>query len=340
MNTRNLFVSPQRAWVRILANALAVLVVLCLVVFFLGPKNEFGPDTPTAREAAPLHLNELDNWLAQSEAKVSGLKPGTAKGIVWAHADKQATEWAVVYVHGFSASRLETAPVADDVAKALGANVFYTRLTGHGLPGEAMGEATAQDWLADTLEAVRIGKTLGRKVLLISCSTGSTLATWLATSPDAAMVDAHVFISPNFGLKNKASELVNGHWGQRIAYAVTGPNVTYTSDNPRDAQGWTQSYPTKALFPMLALVKKVRDSDLSRFQTPVLTLYSELDETVEPSETKAAVARFGAAQKKLDPVDFSQSKGQHVLAGDIRDPQAVAPMVERILTWVKTLPSP
>jgi alpha-beta hydrolase superfamily lysophospholipase len=269
---------------------------------------------------------------------VSGLKPGTAKGIVWAHADKQATEWAVVYVHGFSASRLETAPVADDLAKALGANVFYTRLTGHGLPGEAMGEATAQDWLADTLEAVRIGKTLGRKVLLISCSTGSTLATWLATSPDAAMVDAHVFISPNFGLKNKASELVNGHWGHKIAYAVTGPKVVSKSDNPRDAEGWTQSYPTKALFPMLALVKKVRDSDLGNFKTPVLVLYSEKDETVDPTETKEAVARFGSVQKILTPVDFSQSKGQHVLAGEIRDPQAVTPMVQAILKWVKALP--
>ena len=68
MNTRNLFVAPKWAWVRILANALAVLVVLCLVVFFLGPKNDFGPDTPTARESAPTQLNLLDNWLAQSEA--------------------------------------------------------------------------------------------------------------------------------------------------------------------------------------------------------------------------------------------------------------------------------
>lgn len=338
MNTRNLFVSPKRAWVRVLANALAGLLLAGLLVFFMGPKNEFGANTPTAREAAPAQLTALDNWLAQSEATVPGLKPGTAKGIVWAQADKQATEWAVVYVHGFSASRLETAPVADDVAKALGANLFYTRLTGHGLPGEAMGEATAQDWLADTLEAVRIGKTLGRKVLLISCSTGSTLATWLATSPDAAMVDAHVFISPNFGLKNKASELVNGHWGHKIAYAVTGPDVVSKSDNPRDAEGWTQSYPTKALFPMLALVKKVRDSDLGKFQAPVLVLYSEKDETVDPTETKEAVARFGSVQKILEPVNFSQSKGQHVLAGEIRDLQAVKPMVESIVKWHRSLP--
>jgi esterase/lipase len=114
--------------------------------------------------------------------------------------------------------------------------------------------------------------------------------------------------------------------------------VVSNSDNPRDAEGWTQSYPTKALFPMLALVKKVRDSDLGNFKTPVLVLYSEKDETVDPTETKEAVARFGSVQKILTPVDFSQSKGQHVLAGDIRDPQAVTPMVETILKWVKALP--
>ncbi len=337
MSTRNLFVSPKRAWLRWLANGFAGLLIIGLVAFFMGPTNEFGPSAPSVREPAPTQLNELDNWLAQSEAKVAGIKPGNAKGIVWASANKQATDWAVVYVHGFSASRMETAPVADKLAKALGANVYYTRLTGHGLPGAAMGEATAQDWLADTLEAVRIGKSLGRKVLLISCSTGSTLATWLATSPDASMVNAHVFISPNFGLKNKAAELVNGHWGHQIAYAVTGPNVVYKSDNPRDAEGWTQTYPTKALFPMLALVKQVRDSDLTTFQTPLLVLYSEQDQTVEPAEIKTAFARIGSAEKVLEPVNFSHSKGQHVLAGDIRDPQAVAPMVERILTWLQTL---
>lgn len=151
---------------------------------------------------------------------------------------------------------METAPVADEVAKALGANLFYTRLSGHGLPGDAMGRATAQDWLADTLEAVRIGEALGEKVLVISCSTGATLSTWLGTGSEASKVSAHVFISPNFGLKNKLSELVNGHWGHQIAFAVSGDTISYKPSDPRDAQAWTTSYPTQAIFPMLALVKK------------------------------------------------------------------------------------
>ena len=285
-------------------------------------------------------MADLDPWLQTSESKFEGLRPGTAKGVVWASADKQQTPWSVVYIHGFSATRLETAPLADQVAKALGANLFYTRLSGHGLPGQAMGEASAQDWMADTLEAVRIGKTLGRKVLVISCSTGSTLSTWLGTTPQAADVSAFVFISPNFGLKNKMSELINGHWGQQIATAISGDTIRYEQTDPREVVAWTGSYPTKALFPMMALVKKVRDSDLSAFQKPVLVLYSAADQTVDPEEIKATFARLGSQQKSIDAVTYSQSKGQHVLAGDIRDPQSVAPMAESIVNWTNSLAIP
>jgi esterase/lipase len=321
-------------------KSLAGLLLALAALFFLGPVNEFGPDTPTARQAPPTALADLDPWLQTSESKFEGLRPGTAKGVVWASADKQQTPWSVVYIHGFSATRLETAPLADQVAKALGANLFYTRLSGHGLPGQAMGEASAQDWMADTLEAVRIGKTLGRKVLVISCSTGSTLSTWLGTTPQAADVSAFVFISPNFGLKNKMSELINGHWGQQIATAISGDTIRYEQTDPREVVAWTGSYPTKALFPMMALVKKVRDSDLSAFQKPVLVLYSAADQTVDPEEIKATFARLGSQQKSIDAVTYSQSKGQHVLAGDIRDPQSVAPMAESIVNWTNSLAIP
>jgi esterase/lipase len=88
----------------------------------------------------------------------------------------------------------------------------------------------------------------------------------------------------------------------------------------------------------MGLVKRVRESDLSLFQTPVLMLYSEQDETVDPVETKSAFTRIGSSLKALEAVSYSQSKGQHVLAGAIKDPQAVAPMAQSIVKWVQTLP--
>ena len=318
---------------------LLALLALLAATFWLGPRNPFGAAMPSPRPLPPHDIAALADWVTASEAAVTDIKPGNAKGIVWAATPGQRTSWAVVYIHGFSASRMETAPLAESVAAQLGANVFYTRLTGHGRADPAaMGEASAQDWLADTLEAVRIGQTLGEHVLLIGCSTGATLATWLGTSAEAARVNAQVFISPNFGPKDRRADLVNGPWGQRLALWIQGPTRSWTPETPQEAQAWTSSYPTQALFPMMALVKKVRESDLSLFQTPVLVLYSPRDETVEPAQTLAAFARLGSAHKSIEPVDYSKSKGQHVLAGAIKDPAAVAPMAETIVQWLKTLP--
>ncbi len=328
---------PRRSWMRWVWGSAAV-VVLAAVVFMAGPRNSFGPDTPAQRSLPPQDITALDGWLQKNEAAYPDIKPGNAKGIVWNAATHQRTPWAVVYLHGFSASRLETAPVADRIAQELGANLFYTRLAGHGRSGDAMAEASPQDWMADAVEAVRIGQTLGERVLVISCSTGSTLATWLATSPDNNKVAAHVFISPNFGPKDKRSEIINGPWGKSIALALEGDNRGWTPQDPRESNAWTTRYPTRALFPMMAMVKHVRESDLSVFQTPVLVLYSEKDETVDPVETQSAFTRMGTPLKTLEAVTYSTSRGQHVLAGDIKSPQAVAPMVDSIVKWVRALP--
>ena len=318
--------------------AVLAFVVVAAVAFMVGPRNAFGPNVPTQRAGPPQSITGLDAWIQTSEAAYSDIKPGNAKGIVWHAPDHQRTPWAVVYIHGFSASRLETAPVTDLVARSLGANVFYTRLAGHGRSGPAMGEATVQDWMADAIEAVKIGQLLGERVLVISCSTGSTLATWLATSNEAQRVAAHAFISPNFGPKDKKAELINGPWGQHIALALEGETRGWTPEDARETNAWTTRYPTRALFPMMAMVKAVRTSDLSLFQTPVLVLYSEQDQTVDPLETQSAFARIGAPLKTIEAVTYSKSKGQHVLAGEIKAPEASAPMAATIAQWTKALP--
>lgn len=316
-----------------------VAVAIGVGAFYAGPRNSFGPSEPTARALPPTDIAALDDWIANSEAAVADIRPGTEKGIVWHDAAHERTPWAVVYLHGFSASRLETAPVAEQVAQALGANLFQSRLTGHGrVAPDAMGEASVQDWLADTVEAVRIAHTLGDKVLVIGCSTGATLASWLALTPQGQQVAANVFISPNYGPRDKRSEIINGPWGHRIALAIQGETRSWTTADARESIAWTTQYPTRSLFPMMALVKHVRDSDMAAFKAPVLVLYSEQDQTVDPTLTRAVFERIGSSTKKAIVVDYSESLGQHVLAGDILAPKATAPMVASIVSWVRALP--
>ena len=334
----NPFRAAAGGGIRRFLGVLIALVLAGLVAFWLGPRNAFGPAEPTARPSPPQDIAALPDWLAHSESAFSDIKPGNAKGIVWADDLHQRTPWAVVYVHGFSASRLETAPLAEAVAQLLHANVFYTRLRGHGRSDpNAMGQATTQDWMADTLEAARIGQTLGQRVLMISCSTGGTLAAWLATTEQAQLVAAQVMISPNFGPKDKRSEIINMPWGKKLAMLIQGPRRSWQPTNDAEANAWTSSYPTAALFPMMALVKHVRDSDLSAFQTPALVLYSEQDQTVDPKETLAAFARLGSEHKTIEAVTYSHSEGQHVLAGAIKDPAAVQPMADSIVRWLNAL---
>jgi len=329
---------PRRSAVRFLRNT-AIGLVFVGGIFAAGPRNTFGPDAPAPREAPPTAIAALDEWIARQEAAVPDIRPGLAKGVVW-HADtRRRTPWSVVYLHGFSASRLETAPLAEQVAQALGANLFQTRLTGHGrVSPQAMGEASAQDWLADTTQALDIGQLLGDKVLVISCSTGSTLATWLALRPEGRAIAAHVFISPNFGPRDKRSEFINGPWGRQIALALQGEMRGRIRDDPREAHAWTSPHPTRALFPMMALVQQVRDADMAPFQAPLLVLYSEQDRTVDPQHIRAAFERITSSPKKAIIVDYSESAGQHVLAGDIRAPRATAPMAASIVDWVRSLP--
>ena len=157
---------------------LAVVIAMLAVVFAVGPR------VSVDQTLRPVVLPEdLDGYLARSEARFADLRPGVEKTIIWADSSKAKTPIALVYLHGFSATRQETRPLCDTLAARLGANLFYTRLRGHGRSDDAMAEASANDWLNDSYEALAIGRRLGERVVLVGTSTGATPAAWLATPP-------------------------------------------------------------------------------------------------------------------------------------------------------------
>ncbi len=312
-------------------------LVLALAVFFLGPANQFGPDAPADREAPPaIHL--LDDWLARQEAAFPDIRSGLQRQVVWHDLPGERTPWSVVYVHGFVSSWQDTAPLAEQVAQQLGANLYLARLTGHGRTPDALGEATVQDWLADTIEAKAIGQRLGERVLFIGFSTGATLGTWLGNRAEGEAVDAFVFLSPNYGPRDKRAEMINQPWGMRLALFLEGETFTQYAGHDAQSHAWTLVYPTRALFPMMALVKQVRHSDLSTFTAPVLVLYSERDQVVDAQEILALIPRLGSEHTTLMAVDYSEAPDQRVLAGDLRAPQATQRMADDIVRWVQALP--
>lgn len=279
-------------------------------------------------------INDIETWLAASEAQVPNLRPDCEKSISWAGDASVKTKIALVYIHGFSATKHELRPLPDLVAAGLGANLHFTRLTGHGQDGAAMGEATFAAWRTDVAEAIKIGETIGEKVLLMGCSTGCTLATdALANGAKAAGV---VHISPNFGLTHSLAQLAMDlpfarHWGHLIA----GKTRSYDVISPAYAAYWTTSYPTKAVYPMADAVRAVmKKANLEQIKTPAFFAYNPADQVVSAKQTTAVIARWGgSATTHLLVQGPTDDKMGHVMAGDVFSPAQTKPLANAILRW-------
>lgn len=339
---------PRRRTRRtVLAVLLKVIVAAAalLLLFLLGPRIDM---TSTVVEGSlPPLAADLDGYLAEQESRFDDITPGTEKTVIWHGSPGEKTPLAVVYLHGFSATRQETAPLADEIAAELGANLFYTRFRGHGRSGTAMGEASLQDWVRDAWEAFRIGRLLGERVVVMGTSTGGTAAVWLAAylseqtaaQPQEGNLAAMVLLSPNFGPADPAARILTWPWGGTIAELVLGPERSWEPQSDLHRQYWSTSYPTAAVLPMMGLVRLVQRSDLSGVSTPTLTLYSPDDQVVSPAQIVRTHRRIGTAipdsRSRISAIPDAEDISGHVLAGAILAPNDTARIRSRILDFLE-----
>ncbi|KQV34317.1 MULTISPECIES: alpha/beta fold hydrolase [unclassified Rhizobium] len=283
----------------------------------------------------PLDASDLETWLTDREAAFSDIRPGLAKEIIWSEV-KEKTPLSVVYVHGFSASKGEVRPLPDLVARALGANLFYTRLAGHGRSGQAMAEATVADWQADMAEALAIGALLGERMVVIATSTGAPLCADAILSPtvNSERVAGVVFLSPNFGIKAKAARLLTGPFSRLLARLIIGKERAFEPRNDLHAAYWTNSYPVEALLPMAALVKRVAAIAFEKASVPALFIASPRDTVVDPKRTADVARRWGGPVTMIDPgeigdIDF------HLPAGDALSPGSTQRLAAELIKWIR-----
>lgn len=318
-----------------LSIAIFLILLALALIFVLGPR----PDADeTLRFEAGAIDDDPDQWLAAREAAVPELRDGAQKRVLWADPQaKSKTELAIVYVHGFSATSEEIRPVPDRVAAHFGANLFFTRLTGHGRDGPAMAEASMNDWLNDMAEAIAIGKRIGEKVVLITVSTGGTLATWAAAHPrlgdDLAGL---VLISPNFEVQGATIGLLNMPWADTLLPLMMGETRSWEPENEAHGRWWTPSYPSRAILPMGALLKTVHGIDKSAIETPALLIYSPDDEVIVPDAVRRAAEAWGGPAQTIEITD-ADDPSNHVLAGDILSPSTTERVVEAINEWLASL---
>jgi alpha-beta hydrolase superfamily lysophospholipase len=288
----------------------------------------FPPDLP---------VGVIDHWLRAREAVFSDITPGAEKTVVWAGEAGARTPLALVYLHGFSATRAEIEPVPQMVARALGANLFLTRLAGHGRTGAALGQVTTADWALDLDEAMGMGRRLGQRVVLIGTSTGGSLAALATLDPALARdLAGVVLISPNFGLQAGMAWLLDLPFADRWLPAVWGRERSFSPQNADQARFWTTSYPTTALFPLRAVQRQAGAAEYRGVTLPLLALIAEGDQVVDPAATRAVVARWGGPAQ-LELIEGADDPGQHVIAGRILSPSTTDRAAALIAGWIAGL---
>lgn len=321
----------------VIVGIAVVVAVAGAILWVSGPR--VARDTTVSFDPATIGA-DVDAWIAKAEAEVPGIRPGLEKEIVWAFpASKARTPLAIIYVHGFSASKEEIRPLPDKVAQALGANLFYTRLAGHGQDGAAMAGASVNAWVNDFAEALAIGERLGERVVVVATSTGASIASWAASEPGLReRIAGVVLVSPNYGVQAAGAGLLAGPWGLQIARLVAGDERSFEPVNENHGRYWTTRYPIEAVLPMSAMVALAAEAPVEQSSVPALFVFSDADKVVRPDLTRAIAARWGAPHA-LVTVDDAADPSSHVIAGDALSPGTTDRLAAAVTEWIGTLPN-
>ena len=304
---------------RLLTGTLLVVALVAAAAIATAPRAI--EHTANVPPLAP----DLDAWLAAREAASHRETPiiaGAEKRLRWFNDEPGSkTPYAVVYLHGFSATRQEVAPLGELIADQLGANLFETRLRGHGLLASPLADVRAEDWLDDAGEALAVGAAIGDSVILMGTSTGATLAIAMADHPAFDTVSTIVLISPNFAPRDATAEILTWPGGPQLARILVGETRSWTAANDKQEQFWSTTYPMAATVEMMRLVKFARSKLPLSLRQPILTLYSPNDEVIDVARIESALGQIDSPKNDAITIAQSGDPSNHVLAGNILAPE-------------------
>ena len=278
-------------------------------------------------------------YLESVESVHDDIRPGSEKRVIWAGQAETRTPLSIVYFHGFSASSEEIRPVPDRVAAALGANLVYTRFRGHGRDGDAMADGSVGAWMQDAAEALAVARAVGDRVIILSTSTGGTIATIAAHDPQMSEgVAGLVLISPNYGIQNAMAPVLTLPAARYWLPWIAGQRRSFEPRSAEQGAHWTTEYPSAAVFPMAAMVKYAKGLDHGVVDIPALFYYSNDDKVVRADLTAEVEAEWGAKTTRATPMlTETDDPFVHVVAGDIMSPGNTDATTEVITEWIRTL---
>jgi len=310
--------------IRILIIIAVGLLLLAGVLAFLAWRHvqqlEYEHQPPPLPESFDAFYQEK---LAVSRAR--NARPGNEERLI--RKSEGQTEWCLLFIHGYSASRAAGEYVIERLADDLDANAYLLRLPGHGTNPDDHAAATYRDYLDEVETALRMMPRLGKKVAVAGSSMGGLLATWLAAR-HPERVDALVLFAPFYDYANSAGKLLQVPGLLSLMQTFDGPNREIAFDafaEDRIQEGyenhWYQTQRYEALRSLEDLrafcSKSIRYAEVT---APVLLFYYYENEQRQDGAANVAamLGAFDEFGKNTGPGYLKRkvqvTDGNHVLA--------------------------
>jgi pimeloyl-ACP methyl ester carboxylesterase len=304
-------------------RAILLLAIVLLIIYLVGPEVPRPVFTNNLPQVTT-DLSLMEHQVYQKELNAN-VKTDNEARIIWANDNvKEPTEWVLLYLHGYGASWYEGYPVNMDFARDFGCNAYFPRLAGHGLvTGDALLDLTADALWESAKEALVIAGKLGRKVLIMSSSTGGTLSLKLAAEfPE--LVNGLILYSPNVKLKNPAASLLSKPWGLHIARMIYKGNYRITNEDfeSKDCRYWYCKQRVEGLTTLQLLIEKtMKPGIFERVICPVLLGYyyqdeNHQDQTISIPAALEMFEKLGTPTAMKTEYAFPEA-GDHVIACEL-----------------------
>lgn len=302
---------------------LLILLLILVAGYLLGPKPP-KPELDKNLPSLPASVRTLESYIDEKESEFK-VRLDNESRIFWANDSlKERTDYCLLYLHGFSASWYEGYPANAEFASYFGMNAYMPRLASHGLETEdALIDMTPDNLWESAKEALMVARSLGKKVIIMSTSTGGTLGLQLAADfPE--YVDGLILYSSNIRINNSAAFLLSKPWGLQIGRKVSGGKYRVTNDdfNSKDCQYWYCKYRMEAVVYLQQLIDATMKKETFKdVVVPVFLGYyykdeDNQDETVKVSAMLKMFNQLGTSPDRKVKVAFPEA-GDHVIACEL-----------------------
>ena len=315
------------------ALLIIAIVLVVPVIFIVGVALPYLFNTIKITFPDVVIDKDVESYIAEKEMLFQNTNPRAKKKIIWFDDTKVKTEYSIVYLHGSFATGVQQEDVLVKIAKRLEANLFISRLTGHGSGFESTKSIEAKNFLEDAAEAVAVGNQIGNKVILMGFSAGGTFA--LMATKDQKLnkkIDHLVLVAPWTPKLTLPYFIAATGLFFKSQYKFNFPRM-FNLSNEEWGPFWVNEFHRTLPRQLWVAAFSGRKLKFQETTIPLLVFYEEKDKVVNAVGVKKIFEQWKGPKKIINNDTNLGGFNYHDIIGILNSPQDDL-FVEEIKNWI------